>query len=425
MKKGYLLILFALLAALMVACGGATGDTGGATEEPEAEETEAPAEETEAPVEAPEACAEEGACVVLAPGDTIKIGIAAPMTGDVSAYGLDIAQGAEIALEDAGELEGHAFEPVRGDDSPGDAEGGAAVANTLVSEGVVAVVGHAFSGATNAAMPIYETAMIPIMSPSATRIDLTQQGNTIINRVIGNDAVQGELAANFLVNTLGVTKVAIVHDGQAYSVGLAERARDVLGELGAEVVAFEAITPGGTDYSAVLTAVAALEPEALYYAGYTGEAAVIANQRGAAGLGDIPMVSGDGIFGNQFVELAGENAEGVYATSGAFPPESDAKAEFDAKYEAKWGVPTGQLSSYSWYGYDAANVLIEAIKAVAVVGADGTLYIPKADLVAAVRGTTDYQGITGVVSCDENGECSKAGFGVFVVKDGAFVAYEE
>src|SRR5574341_324679 len=387
MKKGYLLILFALLAALMVACGGATGDTGGATEEPEAEETEAPAEETEAPVEAPEACAEEGACVVLAPGDTIKIGIAAPMTGDVSAYGLDIAQVAEIALEDAGELEGHAFEPVRGDDSPGDAEGGAAVANTLVSEGVVAVVGHAFSGATNAAMPIYETAMIPIMSPSATRIDLTQQGNTIINRVIGNDAV--------------------------------------LGELGAEVVAFEAITPGGTDYSAVLTAVAALEPEALYYAGYTGEAAVIANQRGAAGLGDIPMVSGDGIFGNQFVELAGENAEGVYATSGAFPPESDAKAEFDAKYEAKWGVPTGQLSSYSWYGYDAANVLIEAIKAVAVVGADGTLYIPKADLVAAVRGTTDYQGITGVVSCDENGECSKAGFGVFVVKDGAFVAYEE
>jgi branched-chain amino acid transport system substrate-binding protein len=407
MKKVMLFIALLVAAMVLAACAPAT-------EQPTAEATE---EAAAVPAE----CAEAGACAVFAPGEPIVIGMAGPMSGDISAFGTDVSQAAQLAAEDAGELEGHPF-VVNSQDDQGTPEGGAAVANLFVSDpSVVAVAGHMFSGATNAAMPIYETARIAMASPSATRIDLTQQGFTVFNRVVGNDKFQGALAAEFIYNTLGARKLALIHDGGAYGQALAERTRDVFTELGGEVVALEAITVGETDYSGVLTAIAALNPDALFFGGYTGEGAVLANQRGAVGLGEIPFVSDDGIYGTQFIDLAGANAEGVYCTSAGTPAASEAKAAFDAAYEERWGIATGQLSPYSWYGYDAANVLIAAIKQVAIVGGDGNLYIPREALIAAVRGTSGFEGISSTITCDATGECSDAGFSVYQVQDGAWV----
>ena len=107
-------------------------------------------------------------CAIIKPGQTIKIGMGAPMTGDNAAFGQDISQGAKIAVTDAGAFQGFNFELVAEDDG-GTAEGGAAVANKLISDPtVVAIEGHIFSGATDSAIPIYEKAGLPMMSPSAT-----------------------------------------------------------------------------------------------------------------------------------------------------------------------------------------------------------------------------------------------------------------
>ena len=411
--------LLVILGMLLAACGGAT-ETPEATEAPI--ETEAPMQTEEAVAAVPEICSTDaGGCGVFAPGEEIVIGFAGPMSGDVSAFGIDASQGIDLALADAGEFEGHAFVQDAEDDQASP-EIAAGVAQRFASDpSVVAIVGHLFSGATNAAMPIYAEAYLPMMSPSATRIDLTEQSNPVFNRVVGNDKFQGALAANMIFNNLGAHTLAIIHDGGAYGLGLAQRARDVFTSLGGEVVAFQGIEVGGTDYSAVLADIAASSPEALFFGGYTGEGAVIANQRAGAGLGGIPLISDDGIYGTQFIDLAGANSEGVYATSAGRPATSTAVEAFDAAYLEAYGVPTGSLSPYSWYSYTAAMVLVEAIKSVGVVGGDGNLYIPRAALVAAVRSTSGYEGLIGTITCDATGECGTGGFAPFMVQDGAWV----
>src|SRR5512138_456963 len=138
---------------------------------------------------APEACKTDAlGCAVIKAGQTIKIGMGAPMTGDNAAFGQDISQGAKIAMTDGGQFNGFSFELVAQDDG-GTAEGGAAVANKFVSDPtIVAIEGHIFSGATKAAIPIYEKAGLPMMSPSATNPDLTKQGSKVFNRLVFTDA---------------------------------------------------------------------------------------------------------------------------------------------------------------------------------------------------------------------------------------------
>jgi len=365
---------------------------------------------TQAPVQAvPDVCSTDAiGCAVFEPGKTVKIGMGAPMTGDNAAFGQDISQGAKIAVSDAGAFMGFSFELVAEDDG-GTPEGGAAVANKLVADPqVVAIAGHIFSGATKAAMPIYEAAGLPMMSPSATNPTLTQGGSKVFNRAVFTDAAQGKFAAEYLYNKLKVTKLAIVHDGQAYGQGLAQVVSDVFTKLGGTAVAFQAITPGESDYSAVLADIASKKPEALFFGGYTAEAVVVVNQMKQAGLQGVTFFGDDGTFGQDFLDRTGANGEGSYSTS-LIPPASAAKTKYDAAYLAAYGQPAGKLSPYTWTAYDAAAVLIKNIESVAKLGGDCKLYIPRAALVAAVRATKDYQGLSGTLTCDATGECSASG----------------
>jgi putative multiple sugar transport system substrate-binding protein len=367
---------------------------------------------------APAICSSDaGGCAVVKPGQTVKIGMGAPMTGDNAQFGIDISNGAKLAVSDAGEFQGFKFELVAEDDE-GSPEGGASVANKLVSDPtVVAIAGHIFSGATAAAIPIYEKANIPMMSPSATNPDLTKSGSKVFNRLVFTDAAQGRFAAAYLYNVLKVKNLAIMHDGQAYGQGLASVVQDEFGKLGGTVVAFQAITPKESDYSAPLADIASKNPDALYYGGYVAEAVVIINQMKAAGLGKTIFFGCDGTFGQDFLDRTGANGEGAYATA-LIPAASPAKDKFDAAYLAAYGQPAGKLSPYSWTAYDSAAVLIKTIETVAVKGADGNLYVPRAALVAAVRGITDYQGLSGIVSCVSTGECAKSGPVFYIDKGG-------
>jgi len=369
----------------------------------------------------PAACKSDAfGCAVIKPNQTIKIGMGAPMTGDNAAFGQDISQGAKIAMTDGGQFNGFSFEMVAEDDG-GTAEGGAAVANKFVADPTIAAIeGHIFSGATKAAIPIYEKAGLPMMSPSATNPDLTKSGSKVFNRLVFTDAFQGKAAAEYLFNNLKVTQLAIMHDGQAYGQGLAQVTNDTFKQLGGTVVAFQAITPGESDYSAVLADIASKKPQAIFYGGYVAEAVVIVNQMKQSGLDGVIFFGDDGTYGKDFIDRSGSNGEGAYATS-LIPATSDAKAKFDAAYKAAYGTDPGKLSPYSWTAYDAGAVLIKAIKEVGVLGADGNLYIPRSALIAAVRGTKDYQGLSGVVTCGTTGECASSSPNFQIVKNGQWV----
>jgi branched-chain amino acid transport system substrate-binding protein len=435
MKARYILVsVLVLLAMVLSSCQAAATPTVAPTVAPtepaaveptattapvvEATATVAAVEPTAEPTKADPCAADKFGCAKIAPGTTIKIGMGAPMTGDYAQFGVDISQGAQIAVADGGDIEGFKFELVTEDDQ-GSPELGAAIANKFVSDpNMVAIAGHIFSGATAAADPIYEKAGIPMMSPSATNPALTTKGSTVFNRVAFSDTAQGKFAAEYLYNTLGFKKIAVMHDGTDYGQALSDVTAKRFTELGGEVLDTQAITPGETDYTAPLSAIAAKAPEAVYFGGYNAEAVVMANQWGQAGLQGVVLFSDDGVYGEDFLTRAGKNAEGVYSVGPSILPDSTEKAKFDEAYLAQFGKKAGELSPFTWNAYDSAASLVAAIKSVAFKGDDGNLYIPRAALVAAVRGLKGFKGLTGVINCDPTGECGATGPTFYLAKGG-------
>jgi branched-chain amino acid transport system substrate-binding protein len=397
MSKKFVVVFVVVLALVLAACAPASAG------------------------KAPAVCSSDPfGCAKVDPGTTVKVGMGAPMTGGDASFGIDISQGAQIAVKDAGEFQGFKFELVAQDDG-GNAEGGAAVANKLVADpSVVAIAGHIYSGATAAAIPIYEKSGLPMLSPSATNPALTTKGSKVFNRVAFTDVIQGQFAAKFLYDNLGFKKVAFIHDGSDYGKGLAEVVRDNFTKLGGTATDFQAITPKETDYSAVLSTIAAGNPEAVYFGGYTAEASVLANQMKTTGLENAVFFGCDGTYGKDFLDRTGPNGEGAFAVS-LTPPDSPDKAKFDAAYQAAFGQAPGVLSPFSWNGYDSAAALIAMVEKVAVKGDDGALYVPRGALVNAVRTLKDFKGVAGTYTCSDVGECNSNGPLFVTIKNGAWV----
>lgn len=371
---------------------------------------------------APEAVCKTDAfgCAVFEAGQTVKIGMGAPMTGGNASYGIDISQGATIAITDAGDVQGWKFKLDAQDDG-GSAEGGAVVANKFVTDqSVVAIAGHIFTDATRAAMPIYEKAGVPMLSPSNTVADLTTLGSQVFNRIAFSDTNQGNAAADYLFNTLKAKKIAILHDGSSYGKGLADTVAAQFTKDGGAVVVEQAITPGETDYTAVLSAVASKSPDALYFGGYTAEGAIVANQMKQTGLDKALFFGDDGTYGADFLTHTGANGEGAFATIAPSSPDTAAKDTFNKAYLDLFGKEAGSLSPYTWAGYDSAAILAAAVKSVAFVDG-GKLYVPRTALMEAVRATSNFVGLSGTFTCQSNGECNAGKPQFVVVKDGAWV----
>ncbi|MBN1178125.1 MAG: branched-chain amino acid ABC transporter substrate-binding protein [Anaerolineae bacterium] len=364
-------------------------------------------------------CTDEWGCATFEPGQTVKVAYVGPMTGDYSAFGIDMSRGAEMAVAAHPTVHGFDIELVV-EDTQGTPEQGASVANKLAADPrVVAISGHSFSGSTEVAIPIYEEAGIVMMSASATNPSLTDLGSYVFNRVAFHDRMQGEYAANYIYNQLGIRSIALMHDGGAYGQGLAEMAGQFFEDLGGTVVGTEAVTPGETDYSAPLAAVAALGPELIYYGGYDSDAAVLASQMAGAGLEDALFFGCDGTYGINYINLAGGGAEGTFSTFVPIP-ESGAFTQFRADYQATYGDEQGELSTFSPHSYDATTILINAIESVAVQSGDN-LIVPRKALADAVRATSNYQGLTGTITCSDVGECAAASIQFMIVENGAWV----
>ena len=406
MKCSYkLLSQLVLLGLVLAACGGATPTEAPGTEAPA---TEAPA--TEAPTEAPVAfeCADALGCVDIGPGDPMHFAWIQSVSGITPGLGLTNINGGQLAIDDRdGELLGHPIQ-YDGEDSLCTTDGGQA-AGTKVSADptVVAILGTTCPSEARSAMPSIDAAGMVMMSSSNTDPDLTNPDNPDHHpgyfRTAHNDLYQANIAAEFAYNELGLRSAATVHDGSPFSVSLQQVFADVFSELGGTITAQEAVNVGDTDFTSVLTTIAAGAPEILYLPIFEPEGNLMVSQKcKVSGLEDLVLMSTDRMFTSGFASKAGSCAVGMYLS---YPyVEGDAMTKFLEKYQAAFGE--GPVSSFAPHAYDAMNIFFAAIEQVAVVEADGTVHIGRQALRDALYATKDFAGLTGNLSCDANGDCA-------------------
>ncbi|MEO8394819.1 MAG: branched-chain amino acid ABC transporter substrate-binding protein, partial [Chloroflexota bacterium] len=247
-----------------------------------------------------------------------------------------------------------------------------------------------------------------MVSPANTNPGVTDRGLKTVNRVCGRDDAQGAVGANMAL-ALGIKSVYVLNDTQTYGVGVATAFRDNAEALGIEITGFEG-TAETANFEGVIQPILALEPEAVYMGGLYGQFGIFANQLRAAGYTG-QLLGPDGLDGPDFAKLAGDAAVGMYYTSAAGPASvfPDA-AKFVADYTAKYNVaPT----PYSAESYDATGVALAGIMR-AVVAANGEIPT-RAAVAEEVRATVDYEGLTGSITFDANGDRAEANYFVLTV----------
>jgi len=399
--------LLALLAVLVIASLAIGACAPAATEAP-AEPTEVMAEPTEAP--AAFECTDAIGCVDIAPGDPIHFAYALSVSGATAPLGEDARGGIEIAIDDkGGELLGHPIE-LTGEDTLCNAEGGQAAGTKLAADPtIVAIIGTTCSSEARAAMPLISEAGMTMISPSNTNPDLTNPDHPDhwpgYLRTAHNDLFQGRMAAEFAYNELGLTTAATIHDGSPYAQSLQEVFANTFTELGGTITAQEAINVGDTDMKPVLTSIATGAPQIIYFPIFEPEGDLVAQQaKEVSGLETVALMGADGLFADSFPEATGDAAVGMYMSGPYLDPTLTAYADFLSKWEAKYG---GQPpSGYHAFAYDATNIFFAAIEKVAVVDADGTVHIGRQALRDAVYATSGFEALSGVLTCDENGDCA-------------------
>jgi branched-chain amino acid transport system substrate-binding protein len=340
--------------------------------------------------------------------NVIRIGAAGPMTGDQSKMGVDLRNSVELAVaewNEKGGVLGKKIVLLPADDQA-DPKQAVSIANKLINQKAVALVGHWNSSCSIPASKYYQDANIVMISPATTNPQLTLQGFKNVFRVCGTDDQQGKVAADFILKTIRPKKIAIIHDKTAYGQGLADYFKRALGER-VQVVYYGGIIQRDPDYKAVLTTIKQSNPELYFFGGIYPEAGRLVRQAKEIGM-TIPMITGDGVYDPTFINIAGTSAEGTYVTFGAEPAGLPSAKSFMDKYKAKYGDP----GPYSIYAYDAANIILTAIAETR--NTDGSK-------VADYISKTVFHGAFGDISFDKNGDVTKAPYVIWQVKGGKFV----
>ena len=341
----------------------------------------------------------------------VTIGHAGPLTGPIAHLGKDNENGVRLAIEEAnaagvmiGGKKIH-FEMISEDDE-GNPQKGTVVAQKLVDAGVAGVVGHLNSGTTIPASKIYYDAGIAQISPSATNVDYTHQGYNTAFRVMANDAQQGKVLGNYAVNKLKANKIAIIDDRSAYGKGLADQVEMAAKEAGATIVTREFTDTTKTDFTAILTRIKGMSPDLVFCGCMDSQTGPMMKQFKNLGL-TATFVSGDGSQTKQFLTLAGDAADGAYASSPGVPLDKmPGGAAFNEKYKKTFNQ---DIQLYAPYAYDAANVLIAAMTKAG--SADPKVYLP---VLAAI----EYDGVTGKIRFDKNGDIEGGSISLYKANNG-------
>jgi len=362
---------------------------------------------------------------------TAKIGVIAPLSGDLSALGLGIQRSVELAVKQANDskaIPGWTLEVAAKDDEA-KTEPGKNAATALSSDAdVIGVVGTLNTSVSQQVQPVLAPKNIVQVSPANTGPGLTQGAEWQTNpkrpyptyfRTCTTDAVQGPFAARYLFDTAKIKKVATVHDKKAYGQGLVGTFTEEFKKLGGEVVAAETVNPDDSNFSAVISKLKPAGPQAVYYGGEYPVAGPLSQQMKASGL-NVPLMGGDGIFDPGYIKLAGKNSTNDLSTSVGAPVEKLPSAQkFVADYTAAGFKEP--YAAYGGYAFDAANAIINALK-VSLKDAKDVESARKATVDAMSK--VSFDGVTGKVAFDQYGDTTSKVLTVYKVTGGKWGSVE-
>jgi len=340
----------------------------------------------------------------------LKIGFFGALSGDNAGLVTPMKNGAALALEQYSKTNPTCKVSMAEYDSQGSPDKAGGLATSAVNDAkVVAMIGPAFSGESEVANPIFDSASLPGITPSATRPSLSTKGWKIFHRGVGNDLSQGPAAGRYIKDVLKPEKVFVVDDQSAYGAGLADEVKKTLGTA---VVGSDKAAEKMTEFSSIISKVKTSGATVLFYGGYTAEAAPFVKQLRAQGWTG-QFVGGDGINDDNMIKVAGADSAGVLATCPCAPATA-AKGNFVADYKAKYaGADPGV---YADVAYDLMNVYLDAIKAGKKTRADIQAFLGSYNKAGSASGVT--------YKWESNGELdpSQVVVWMFQVKDGKWAA---
>jgi branched-chain amino acid transport system substrate-binding protein len=342
---------------------------------------------------------------------TVKLGFMGDLTGENKQLGINIDNGAKLAIDQYNATNPSTKIQLVDYDTQGDPTQATNIVPKIVSDGVVGVIGPAFSGESKQAVPGLEENGIPNISASATNVDLSKNGWKTWHRVLANDGVQGPGVADYMANQLQAKKAAVIDDQSEYGKGLADQVADRFGAKKVNVVVREAIDPKQDDYSSTVNKIKGANVDVVFYGGYYAQAGTFVKQLKDAGV-TAKFVSADGSLDQKFIDNAGPAANGAYlsctcvlATASDDPDVQKFIDDYKAAYNT---LP----ATYSAEGFDAATAFIKAVQAGKTSKEDILTFL----------GTVNFEGISKPIQFEANGELTGGAVYMHLVKDGKIVA---
>ncbi|HSK41832.1 MAG TPA: ABC transporter substrate-binding protein [Arenibaculum sp.] len=338
----------------------------------------------------------------------IQVGVGTALTGPFAAFGDEVRNGVEAAVEAInadGGINGEEIVLQFADDAC-DPKQGMAAANQLVNQGIKYVIGHLCTGPSVPASDLYAEEDVIMITSTATAPVVTERGLDNVFRVAGRDDQQAAVAADYIAQEYPDARIAVVHDKQSYGQGLAEATAQALRDKGIEIAVQESVTAGESDFSALVTKLKNEGIGVLYYGGYHGEAGQIVRQMRAADL-DTVLIGADGLNNTDFWNITGDAGEGTLFTFAPDPANNPASAQVVEQLEAENIDP----AFFTLYSYAAMQVLAEALKQAE------SLETP--DVIDALREGT-FDTVVGTIDFDDKGDLTDPAYVVYAWQDGGF-----
>jgi branched-chain amino acid transport system substrate-binding protein len=341
----------------------------------------------------------------------VKVGFMGDLTGPNKALGINIRNAAKLAIDQYNASNPETTIELVEYDSQGDPKQATALAPKALDDGLVGLVGPAFSGETADTGATWEEAGLPFVSASATRVALAENGWKTFHRVLAADNFQGPGVAAFVTKGLKARTVAVVDDASEYGKGLAEEVADGVKAGGGKVEIRESVAATGTEipnYSSVVSAIKSADVDAVFYGGYYAQSGSLAKQLKDGGV-NAKFVSGDGSLDPAFVEGAGGAADGAYLSCTCALVNSTSTGSAATFYKDYTGAFKVDPGTYSAEGFDAATIFIEGVK-----GGSTT----KEALLSHVK-SVDFDGVSKKIKFEANGNVEGGTVLMYKVVDGA------
>lgn len=342
----------------------------------------------------------------------IQIGGMWVLSGADTALGLDEKRGVELAFKTVGgKLLDHPLK-LNAEDDQCNAEGGQTAATKLAANPqTVVVLGPACSSVATPGAPILWQAGIVDIGTACTAPALTaaNRGPQYAGfvRTVFSDSEQGKADATYAREGLKVGTVVTIHDGSPYAQQLQQVMADNFTKMGGKVLSQEAVSPNDVDMHPLLTRIASEKPDLIYFPLFTAAAAQVLRQaKETPGLEKTILLGGGSLASSSFIEAAGPSVVGFRIGYPDVSPEAMGKGYGKFVEDYKKAYNEGPISGYHANAYDAAMLAIKAIEKVAKTDSSGNLYIGRKALRDAIF-DTKFEGISGPISCDANGQCGQ------------------